>query len=128
VKSVAVSVDGNKLAAGGRNRVILWELTSGKRIHTLKGPTIISSVAFFPNDTVLAASGEDSKSEGGAVAGVDPRIMLWDVETGKVRTTMPLNEASGVAFSPNGRKLASVKSLGMAVMLWDLPANRKKER
>jgi WD40 repeat protein len=126
VASVAVSGDGKTLAVGDRDRVTLWEVATGNEIRTFKGPTLITSVAFFPKDTILAASGEDQKSGGGAISPVDPRINFWSVETGKELITLPLTAARCVAFSPDGKAFASVEFVGGDVMLWDMPVFKTK--
>jgi WD40 repeat protein len=52
-------------------------------------------------------------------------VKLWNVATGKVRTTLKQDTyfVHSVAFSPDGKTLASVNG---DVTLWDLATNRER--
>jgi WD40 repeat protein len=68
-------------------------------------------VAFSPNGQTLAT-----------VAALDPRIQLWDVQTGRLMRTLLGSLADlprRTVFSPNGARLAVVCSHG-GVQLWDV--------
>ena len=77
VTSVAFSPDGQTLASGSLNHIIvLWDVATGKQRRTLEGRSSgVDSIAFSPDSRTLAS------------ASGDVTIVLWDVATGKhIRT------------------------------------------
>jgi len=151
---IAFSPDGKTLAArGGENTVGLWELASGREIRTFAGHTAsVTSVAFAPDGKTLAAGSFDKTillwdvSSGGEVRSLsghstavdslafsaDGRIlassslveaMLWDVGSGR-RLRVLDNGFSPVAFSPDGRNLATGRMSGQ-ISLWDVLSGRE---
>ena len=106
---VAFSPDGKSLAAGSMGKTIkLWDIATGKELHTLKGHSrYVSSVAFAPDGKSLAS------------ASPDKTIKLWDTGTGKELLTLEGHSkgVSSVAFSADGKYLAS-GSLDKIIKLW----------
>jgi metallo-beta-lactamase class B len=132
--AIAYSPDGKFLASGGRDNTIrLFEAETGKEVRRLIGharrtynpPTDlrtaidalvnatgeggVNSVAFSP-DGKLVASG-----------GWDDTVRLWDVENAKELHKLAAHKAmvGHVAFSSDGRILASRGGLDGTVCLWD---------
>ncbi|MCB0186766.1 MAG: hypothetical protein KDE31_21010, partial [Caldilineaceae bacterium] len=77
ISSVAFSPNGRLLVSGGIDRSLrLWDIASGKTIHTLTGHTErVWSVCFSP-DGQMVASGSD-----------DGAVKFWDVTTGRCLST-----------------------------------------
>jgi WD40 repeat protein len=115
VWSVAFSSDGTYLAATTvPGDVWLEDLATGQVLRFLQGPWLSAqSLAFAPGEHVLA------------VAGDQPTVRLWDVDTGGERATIEAGKtfAKLVAFSPGGALMAASAREGAGeggvVTLWD---------
>lgn len=91
----------------------LWEAETGTELSTLIGHTHrISSIAFSPNNTMIATGSWDGT------------LRLWDVETGAQLHTFTINAISGIddiAFSPDGKKIAALHTfMNSSVHLFDV--------
>src|SRR5262249_35751445 len=123
VNGVAFSSDGKKLAAAGVDRTVrVWDVTTGRKIHCLRGyPGPVAAVAFSPDGTHLATAYWD-------------KVMVWELAPaggkGPVPRTFPGSQGwvRAVAFSWDGR-LASAAAGGQIpgkqlqpgeVKVWDL--------
>jgi hypothetical protein len=72
----------------------------------------------------LGVCGEDRRNREGKL---DSSIHLWELASGQELGTLAGREESaleGVAFSPDGRLLASGSALGKAVLVWDVATGR----
>lgn len=134
VPALAFSHDGTTLAAAGYadNQhagapVSLWNLATNRLVTTLHGPVHSSasdqslradSLAFSPDDRILAV-GSDAYSFIVSYTGVQ----LWNVAA-STSTTLTASGGGAVAFSPDGKTLATANADGANVQLWDT-ATRK---
>jgi WD40 repeat protein len=115
--SVAISQDGQLIAACKAYEIKIWRLGTVNALHTF-GKTLWSnffdvfgfdSVAFSPNGKTLAANDNQD-------------IKLWDIEIGKeiAKLSGHSEKVTSVAFNPkNGRILASC-SYDKTIKLWDI--------
>jgi WD40 repeat protein len=120
--AVALTADGKHLARGGAdNTVDLWDVASGKQLHTLKGHTVpILRLAFSPDGKILASiTGSWLPDD------VRGEVKLWDVATGKERVSLKghPNRMLSLAFSPDGKTLASASG---TIKLWDVTSGEEK--
>jgi WD40 repeat protein/serine/threonine protein kinase len=120
IMALAFSPNGKTLAAGGgANDVKLWDAATWQVRGTLSksgGDTATSSLAFSPDGKTLA------------VASGYRQLELWDMDTGQVRTTLEGHVffARCVAFSSDGKTLASAPSDGRSVKVWDIATPKVK--
>jgi WD40 repeat protein len=122
VRAVCFSPIGKVLASAGEGdngegEVILWDVTLRKARAILKSQTRrMYGVAFSPDGRILASAGgteKGNKPERG-------EIKLWDARTGLELTTVRDPDDAvvhAVAFSPDGKVLASVNDEGK-IRLW----------
>lgn len=108
---LALAPDGRTLAAADLSgAVMLWDVTTRRRIAVLKrNRPLVSGVAFSPDGRLLATGGADRA------------VTLWDVRRRTRLAVLPRGpgDVEAIAFSPDGRLLASGGG-GGEVQLWDV--------
>jgi RNA polymerase sigma factor (sigma-70 family) len=122
VRIAAISSDGKHVAMGcDDGTLLLLDGKSGKELHSLGQPgRFMQAVAFSPDAHSLAAQGDNNS------------IQLWDTTTGeKVRHLSDAGRLRSLAFSPDGKLLASAHDTGnfpnenSVICLWDLVTGKK---
>lgn len=80
--------------------VILWNVETGKKVHTLVDENAFSGVscaAFSPDGKTLAVESLNDTNQ----------VLFWDVQTGKQRGSLPVDDGvEGLQYSPDGTMLA----------------------
>jgi WD40 repeat protein len=113
--------------ASGDGEVTLWDVPTGKSLKTLgSNDGFGNSIAFSPDGKTLVSTGWDGKViVGDGNQKMSGQIRLWDVATGVNTLTIPGNRgAMSVAFSPNGKTIASspygyINEHSEEINLWD---------
>ena len=101
LNDIAYGPRGYFFASASYDRVILWEIVTGKQIRVYpslgKGFTCL---AFSPDGSSLAAGATDKT------------ITLWDLGSGELRFIIQGHDygVKDIAFSPDGTRLLSVAS------------------
>jgi hypothetical protein len=121
VFDVAYSPDGKRLAATGGNDLTLWDALTGKELLFLSGgsePGQLTGVAFSPDGKRLAVAGGSisTRRPDGDKGKACNRgfVRILDAATGQELRTLKGHGdiAFGVAFSPDGARLASAGGWG----------------
>jgi WD40 repeat protein len=111
VNALAISPGGKILAsASSQGTICLWEMPSGKGLHTLTGHEgAVLCIAFSADGRLLAS------------AGADRRIRIWDVSSGEElqRCYISAGTVRALAFSADGQFLASAGDFHVrSLRLW----------
>jgi WD40 repeat protein/serine/threonine protein kinase len=118
VYDVAFSPDGAWLASGDwGGSVRLWSTRSGNLLREFQAADPVTSLRISPDGRLLAAAGKGRT------------IMIWNTSDGRLEAELvgPSPQIRGIAFSPDGRRLASThvtanSSAGSdgLLLVWDI--------
>ena len=113
IRNVTISPDGKTLASGTSDeKVILWDRASRSKLATLDGyKQNFNNIVFSSDSKTIAFSGSENNKN---------VIKLWDVISHTQLATLDdhsNSEVSSLAFSPDGKTLASSDS--KKVIVWD---------
>ncbi|GAA4474298.1 TIR domain-containing protein [Phytohabitans houttuyneae] len=111
VTTLAVSSDGQLLAAGGKDKtILLWDLRDGHRVgDPMRHEGEITALAFQPKHHRLASNGTDNT------------VRLWNTDAQRQVAALRNDSANyepGLAFSPDGTYLATTTT-NYRLALWD---------
>ena len=86
--------------------ISLWDLSTGKLLHTLEQPAHVLDMMFSPNDQLVATSSADDQTR------------IWSVDDGSLQYTLP--DTSLVVFSADGSLLATRTVNEPNIRLWSM--------
>jgi WD40 repeat protein/beta-lactamase regulating signal transducer with metallopeptidase domain len=104
VRTLAFSPEGRTLVSGGDDETIrFWNARTGELRRLLPGQKgMIWRLAFAPDGKLLASSSCPLRA-----GGAPGEIKVWDLRTYSARWTWPAGAYPYLAFSPDGRTLAT---------------------
>ena len=114
VNGVVYSPDGQTLASGRYDAILLWEVATDEYIE-IKTPKNLQCLSFHPYGSILASGHTDG-------------VFLWNVHSGEQIAKLEGHEDSVqcVAFSPDGKILASGGQRDdKKVILWDVGTTKE---
>jgi WD40 repeat protein len=112
--TVAYNHDGTLLATKGRdNTVIVWDVSTGEQLRSLRKHTdFVSAVAFASENNLLATASSDKTAR------------VWDAVSGKELVSLEHDsEVVSVAFSAVGELLATAEASGF-LRLWNVTTGK----
>jgi WD40 repeat protein/uncharacterized caspase-like protein len=128
------SPDGRLLAsfAPTGSSVTIFETPSGRKLQTLTpaGDEVVQRASFSPDGTMLVVNYTESEAQmkQGRVPGQGGNqklVRIWEVKSGQELRGLDLKTAaSEVAFSPDGRMIGTLGSMG-DTSLWDTASGGK---
>jgi WD40 repeat protein len=111
--NIAWSPNHDLLAIGYTYGVVVWDIVSDQPVFRFEGYTSrVRGVAFSPDQTMLATGGEVFLGQEEELS-----LALWNLETGtQIDQTIDVG-ISALAWSPDGKRLASA---GGRMTVWDV--------
>lgn len=112
--AVAVSPDGETIAAAGGRQLQLWDRVGEDQMAVWSVPGVVYALAFSPDGQTVATVGSGNL------------VLLWDIRTGVHRrfnghTSTP----RAVAFSPDGKTLATAGT-DRVIRLWEMATGQER--
>jgi WD40 repeat protein len=127
--SIACSPNGVLLAAGDlHGSMTLWDNRTGDQIGKVTLGGDVRSVEFSPDSSLLACgvliASKKRNDESGSET-YDGAVCIFDLSSGKLKHMLSNHQpVFSVAFSPDGKTLASAEMAG-SVVLWDVDTGHK---
>ncbi len=121
IRSVAFSPDGRLLASTSIEKLIIWDIKSGRELNSIRygGFTGDNHIAFSPDGKTVASSGLG-------------KVIIWDIASGKPVKELPYSNPdesnlSSLAFSPKGDLVAIAHySTADDLVIWNIKTQTKQ--
>lgn len=106
-RSVTFSSDGNILASRGSNKIICWDVGTGKQISAWSSTVTLRTIHFSPDDSILL------------IGNFNGEVELWEVYSGNLLSTHKghTRQINALRFLEKGKTLATASADG-TILLW----------
>lgn len=119
--------DGTQIASVGgklenkndRDTIRIWNSTTGKQLFTLNHASGINSIAWHPQENILASGGNDGF------------LHIWNTKTGDLEEkfqTSRKNAITSIAWNPNGQYIAVGNYEDSDIDIWDIEQKKLTQR
>jgi WD40 repeat protein len=115
--------DGKRILGHVGEKILLWDATTGKLLHKLRGhKERIFAVRFSPDGRHALSSSWMGPGPMVEYKSKDTRTILWDLETGSNKSTFP-DQVAG-EFSPDGKRIVTFSArpgdlVSFDAVVWD---------
>lgn len=115
IKAIAITPNNTTLAIAAAQSIKIIDIETGKLLHKLNGS---HDVQFTPDSRTLLGIAETNSGSGVS-------LQMWDVTSGKVRHTIPLERSGDLAFpifdiAADGKTLVMAPDYNNRIEVWDL--------
>jgi WD40 repeat protein len=119
--SVAISRDGQLIAASKHYQVKIWRMGTESPLHIFNKTFLSNFFDLFGFDSVTFSP--DGKL---LVANDNQDIKIWDVESGReiAKLSGHSDKVTCVVFNPSDRRILASCSYDKTIKLWDIESNR----
>lgn len=110
ITHLAISQAGQTLISSSQDKILVWNLQTGKRLQTIRPNLTIHAIALSPDGQILASGGADKDQRS--------RLKLWSVKTGKLLRSLKGNGEQIRSLHINSDK--SLISVADTIQIWNL--------